>query len=77
MYTIQYEGLNGETKTQSFDSNNRGRLVKHVASFERPVVAVFEQATPITEAVRNELKASFKGRLSNGARAFAFPMNRP
>jgi hypothetical protein len=74
MYTIQYVALSGETRMQELDTKYRHRLVTHLARYRRPVIAVFEQSTPITEAVRKDLK-QFAGTLSTHARDFAFSMN--
>jgi hypothetical protein len=56
MFTIQYEAIDGEVKMQSVDGRTRSSLVQHLARFERPIVAVFEQANPITKAVRRDLR---------------------
>jgi hypothetical protein len=54
-YVIQYEAVNGGHKMQDFDSRNRRFLAKHLGSFQRPIVAVYEQSTPITKAIRAEM----------------------
>lgn len=75
MYTVTYKDAKGTTDKVEVDVKSRKEITRFVARFNLPVVAVFEQATPITEAVRNDLKHNYKGVLSNGARAFVFPMN--
>ncbi len=56
MFTIQYATPGGDHKMQTFDSTNRRKLVIHLASFPAPIVAVYEQGTVITKAIRNELR---------------------
>ncbi len=70
MYTIQYEDVSGAYKMQAFDTRDRGRLVTHLARFQRPIVAVYEQTTPITKAVRKELQRYRSGHVSRFAREF-------
>lgn len=55
MFTIQYQSIDGESRMQDFDSKNRTKLIIHLATFTRPILAVYEQAVPITKAVRNDL----------------------
>lgn len=55
MFTITYVAVNGEMENQTFDSNNRAKLTVHLASFNRPISAVYEQASPITKAARSAL----------------------
>ncbi len=69
MFTIQYQAVSGEHKMQAFDSKSRERLVKHLARFEHPIMAVYEQATVITKACRADLK-TYRGPLSGPARDF-------
>lgn len=69
MYTIQYEALNGESKTQTLDTKDRRKLVIHMAQFTRPIQAVYEQANVVTNAIRKEL-GKWPGSLSPAARAF-------
>jgi hypothetical protein len=71
MYTIQYEGVDGQHRMQEFDSKSRLQLTSHLARFERPILAVYEQTTPITKAMRTELCSLPSGRLSRAAREFA------
>lgn len=56
MFTIQYEDVNGTHKMQDVDSNSRVRLLQYLATFNRPVVAVYEQASPITKTVQSQLR---------------------
>lgn len=70
MFTIQYVAVNGESKMQDFDSTSRSKLVIHLASFPRPITAVFEQSTVITNSVRREL-AEWPGTKSRDAQDFA------
>jgi hypothetical protein len=69
MFVIQYEGVDGSSKMQDFDSNSRTKLVQHLAGFGRPITAVYEQSTPITSWARIALR-SHHG-LSKDAREFA------
>lgn len=75
MYTVTYMNIKGDTDRIEVDVRTRKEITRFVARFNFPVVAVFERATPITEAVRSDLKHNYKGVLSNGARSFVFPMN--
>lgn len=70
MFIIQYEAISGEHRMQNFDSTSRYRLKKHLARFQRPIIAVYEQSTVITKAMRAELAAMPGGSLSKGAQAF-------
>jgi hypothetical protein len=72
MFNIQYEGVDGQSRMQAFDSKNRQALATHLARFQRPILAVYEQTTPITKAMRTELSALPVGRLSRAAREFTF-----
>lgn len=70
MFTIQYEApISGAHKMQNFDTTSRQKLLIHLSRFNQPIVAVYEQATPITKAVRSELK-TWPGTLSKYAREF-------
>ena len=69
MFTIQYVAVNGEHKMQTLDSNSRTKLVAHLAKFDHPIVAVYEQATVITNTMRTEL-CRWSGSLSEHAREF-------
>lgn len=69
MFTIQYETVSGEHRTQTIDSNSRSKLVAHLAHFEHPIVAVYEQATTVTKAMREALR-HWPGNLSPHAREF-------
>lgn len=71
MYTIQYEAVDGSHKFQDFDSNSRTKLVHHLARFERPLVAVYEQGTPITKRVKEDLR-TWPGSINRNARDFIF-----
>lgn len=68
MFTIQYGADDGTHRLQTFDGK-RDKLIKHLATFERPIVEVYEQASPITKAVRKEL-ILYPGGLSAAARNF-------
>lgn len=70
MYTIQYQAVNGEATTQQVDCRARSTLAIWLARSEFPILAVYEQTTPITKAMRKEL-ASWPGTLSRCAREFA------
>lgn len=69
VFTIQYETVGGEHKMQDFDSRDRNKLLIHLANFSRPIVAVYERATPITKTVRRDL-ASFTCTKNRFAREF-------
>lgn len=69
MFTIQYYGVNGSTKMQELDTKSRARLVAHLAKFEHPIAAVYEQSTVVTKAVRKEL-SEYRGEVSRYARDF-------
>ena len=56
MFTIQYTGANGESAMQTFDSKSRVKLASHLATFGHPILAVYEGSTPITKAVRLQLR---------------------
>lgn len=71
MFTIEYEDVTGQSKTQSFDSGNRLKLVQHLASFQRPILAVYERSTPITKLMQISLRNSGHN-LGVHAREFAF-----
>lgn len=73
MYTIQYIALSGETRTQELDVKARNKVVRHLARFKRPILEVYEQATPVTRAVQHELAKLPKRGLSNEARIFSTP----
>ncbi len=70
MFTIQYTAVNGEAKMQTLDSNSRGKLLTYLVRFEHPILAVYEQATPITMQVKLR---TWNGSISRAARDF---MNR-
>lgn len=70
MFTIQYQKPNGESGMQTFDSNSRVKLVKHLSSFSAPILAVYEQASPITKAVRAALAEYPPSQLSRAAKDF-------
>lgn len=70
MYTIQYEAISGERRMQTLDSKSRLHLIKHLARFKRPIMAVYEQASPITKAVQIELARLPRGMISACARDF-------
>ncbi len=70
MFTIQYEAIDGSHKTQSLDSGNRTKLLVHLTQFNRPIVAVYEQASVITKTVQRDL-AKWPGSKTSYAREFA------
>lgn len=70
MFVIQYEAVDGSHKMQDFGSNSRVRLILHLSRFERPIMAVYEQSTPITNWARIALRGH-AGTLSRNARDFA------
>lgn len=55
MFTIQFAS-NGVSKTQTFDSTNRTKLAHHLMQFPQPIINVYEQATPINNAIRKEMQ---------------------
>jgi hypothetical protein len=70
MYTIQYVSISGAHLMQTFDSKNRSHLIKHLARFKRPIMAVYERASPITKAVRVDLAKLPHSMISKCARDF-------
>ena len=70
MFTIQYQAVDGTHKMQTLDSNSRVRLTTHLAQFCRPIVAVYESASPITKQMRTELRR-WPGSMSQYARDFS------
>lgn len=74
MYTVYFKA-DHDNNSVSIDTKSRAKLVAWVAKADLHVTGIFENTTPVTEAVRNELKRNYKGVLSSGARAFVFPMN--
>jgi hypothetical protein len=75
MFTIQFEAVDGSHKLQDFASTSRPKLIQHLSRFERPIMAVYEQSTPITNWARIALR-SHSGHLSKAARDFASSMIR-
>lgn len=71
MYTIQYKAVDGSHKMQDFDSNSRTKLIAHLARFECPIIAVYEQATVITKRVKEDLR-TWPGSINRNARDFIF-----
>ena len=69
MFTILYETSSGVRATQSFDSTDRHKLTRHIATFNCRVIEVYEQATPITNTVRRRLE-EYPGAKSRHAIAF-------
>lgn len=69
MFTIQYETINGEHKTQNIDGGNRQSLIGYLARFDHPIVAIYEQATVVTKTIRRELR-NCPGPVSRYARDF-------
>lgn len=69
MYTIQYRHPSGGSAMKEIDTRSRTYLVKQLATFEHPILEVYEQATPITKSVRNDLR-TYSGTLSTHARDF-------
>lgn len=69
MFVIQYEAIDGSCKMQDFNSNSRPMLLKHLARFERPIMAVYERTTPITNWARIGLRTTHG--LTKAARDFA------
>lgn len=70
MFVIQYEAVDGTHKMQDFDSNSRPKLIQHLSRFERPIMAVYEQTTPITNWAKIALRGH-AGNLTRPAREFA------
>lgn len=73
MFSIQYEAVDGSQKMQDLDSKSRTILVRHLAAFNRPIVAVYEQSTVITKTMRKDL-AEWPGAKTRYAVAFATAM---
>lgn len=55
MFTIQYAS-NGISKTQNFNDTSRTKLAHHLMQFPQPILSVYEQATPINNAIRKEMQ---------------------
>lgn len=70
MFTIQFKTVAGTHSMQTFDSTSRTKLIKHLAHFDRPFVAVFEGANVITKAVRSDLQRLPVSTLSSAAKDF-------
>jgi hypothetical protein len=70
MYTIQYQAVDGTHKMQEVACKARSTLAIWLARAEYPIMAVYEQTTPITKAMQKELQ-SWPGSLSRCAREFA------
>jgi hypothetical protein len=71
MFTIQYVKTNGTHGMQDLDSRDKNRLVRHLSTYQRPIVAVYEGTTPVTREAAKRLR-EWKGTLSREARNFAF-----
>ena len=69
MFIIQYQDATGHSRLQEFDTNSRQQLAIHLARFACPIDAVYEQGTPITKAMREDLK-TWPGTLSRHAKEF-------
>lgn len=69
MYHIQYETVFGTHELQEIDTRKRHVVVAHLARYEHPIVAVYEQTTTVTKAMREELR-KWPGSLSQYARDF-------
>lgn len=54
MFTISYLS-NGEHKMEHFNSKNRTKLAHHLMQYPKPIVNVYEQASPINHAIRVEM----------------------
>jgi len=70
MFTIQYQDNTGNSKLQTFDSNSRQKLAIHLARFNCPIDAVYEQGTPITKAMQEDLR-TYPGTLTRHAKEFS------
>lgn len=71
MFTIQYEGTDGKHHLQEFSERSRLRLTLYLANYDYPIVAVYEQASPITKTVQSLLR-TYPGSIGKHARDFAF-----
>lgn len=69
MYTLQFQDVKGEHAFKSLDLSNETKLLIYLASFELPIVAVFEEVTVITKKMRHRL-AEYPGAKSRCAREF-------
>jgi hypothetical protein len=70
MFTIQYVKTDGTHGMQDLDSKAKHRLTAHLATYQRPIVAVYEGTTPITREVAKRLR-EWPGTLSREAKTFA------
>ena len=55
MFTIEYVS-NGTSKRQFFDSKSRTKLAHYLMQAPQPILGVYEQTTPINNAVRKEMQ---------------------
>jgi hypothetical protein len=69
MYTLQYQDVAGQSQMQEVDAN-RTKMVWYLSTFEHPILAVYENASPVTKSIRAEL-AKWPGTMTATARAFA------
>lgn len=70
MFTIQYQAVDGQSRLQELDTCARRRLVTYLSKFDHPILAVYEQTTPITKAVWKELASMPIDKLSRCAAEF-------
>jgi hypothetical protein len=69
MFTIQYQDKTGHSKLQEFDSNSRTKLAIHLARFDCPIDAIYENSSVITKSVREDLK-TWPGTMTRHAKEF-------
>jgi len=70
MFNIQYAAVSGESRMQEVNTKSRHRLAQHLRSFQRPILGVYEQATPVTKAIRELLADMPSNQLSRYAKDF-------
>ena len=73
MFTIQYlNPVTGETAMQDVDTRSRMKLAVYLTNFHFEILAVYEQCTPITKAMQQEIgKLGQTMTLTKQARDFA------
>lgn len=69
MFTIQYTGVDGQSHMQVLDSRSRSRLCSYLSQFPHPILALYEQSTVITKAIRKDM-ADWPGSKTRAAADF-------
>lgn len=69
MFNIQYTAVDGQSRMQQLDSDSRTKLMLYLTKFEHPILAVYEQASPITKTMQAKLR-TWPGDMTRCARDF-------